>query len=110
MLIKMLNALLTVLYGVGAALLVYWALNKLAELMPGKLEHRLKPFFYILPAYLAISLYLLYPAIQTVVNSFQDRASEEWVGLQNYTDLLSSSSFRDTLFNTVLWMIVVPAA
>jgi alpha-glucoside transport system permease protein len=110
MLIKLFNALLTVLYGVGAALILYWLLNKLAELLPGKLEHRIKPFFYILPAYLAISLYLLYPAIQTVINSFQDSASENWVGLQNYTDLLSSSGFRDTLFNTFLWLLVVPAA
>jgi alpha-glucoside transport system permease protein len=110
MLIKLFNALLTVLYGVGAALILYWLLNKLAELLPAKLEHRIKPFFYILPAYFAISLYLLYPAIQTVINSFQDRASEEWVGLQNYTDLLSSDAFRDTLLNTLLWMIVVPAA
>lgn len=108
--IKMFNAVLTVLYGVGAALIVYWALNKLAELLPAKAEARLKPYFYILPAYLAITVYLLYPAIQTVINSFQDRASEEWVGLANYTDLLSSSAFRDTLFNTLLWMLVVPAA
>jgi alpha-glucoside transport system permease protein len=108
--IKMFNAVLTVLYGVGAALVIYWALNKLAELLPEKLEARLKPYFYILPAYLAITVYLLYPAIQTVINSLQDRASEEWVGLQNYTDLLSDSSFRDTLFNTLLWMLVVPAA
>jgi alpha-glucoside transport system permease protein len=108
--IKFFNAILTVLYGVGAALIIYWALNKLAELLPGKAEHRVKPYFFILPAYLAITVYLLYPAIQTVINSFQDRASEEWVGLANYTDLLSSSSFRDTLFNTLLWMLVVPAA
>jgi alpha-glucoside transport system permease protein len=108
--IKMFNAVLTVLYGLGAALVIYWALNKLAELLPEKLEARLKPYFYILPAYLAITVYLLYPAIQTVINSFQDRASEEWVGLQNYTDLLTDPSFRDTLFNTLLWMLVVPAA
>jgi alpha-glucoside transport system permease protein len=110
MTIKLLNAFLTVLYGVGAALILYWALNKLAELLPAKAEARVKPYFYILPAYFAISVYLLYPAIQTVINSFQDRASEEWVGLENYTDLLSSSNFRDTLFNTFLWILIVPAA
>jgi alpha-glucoside transport system permease protein len=110
MAIKLFNALLTVLYGVGAALILYWLLNKLAELLPGRLEDRLKPYFYILPAYFAITLYLLYPAIQTVINSFQDRTSEEWVGVQNYVDLLSSSGFRDTLFNTLLWILVVPAA
>ena len=110
MAIKLFNALLTVLYGIGAALILYWLLNKLAELMPSRLEDRIKPYFYILPAYLAITLYLLYPAIQTVINSFQDRASEEWVGFQNYVDLLTSSGFRDTLFNTLLWILVVPAA
>jgi len=110
MLIKLINALLTVLYGVGAALILYWLLNKLAELLPGPMEARLKPYLYILPAYLAISIYLLYPAIQTVINSFQDSASENWVGFQNYADLLSSSGFRDTLFNTLLWLLVVPAA
>lgn len=110
MLIKLINAFLTVLYGVGAALILYWVLNKLAELLPLRLEERLKPYLYILPAYLAISVYLLYPAIQTVINSFQDRASENWVGLENYTDLLTSAGFRDTLFNTLLWILVVPAA
>jgi alpha-glucoside transport system permease protein len=110
MLIKLINAVLTVAYGVGAALALYWLLNKLAELLPPKLEERLKPYFFILPAYLAITVYLLYPAIQTVINSFQDRASESWVGFQNYTELLTSSNFRDTLFNTLLWIAVVPAA
>lgn len=108
MLIKLINAFLTVLYGVGAALLIYYVLNKIAELLPAKLEERLKPYLYILPAYLAITIYLLYPAIQSVINSFQDRTSEEWVGLANFEELLGSSAFRDTLINTVLWMIVVP--
>lgn len=110
MLITTLNALLTVLYGVGAALILYWVLNQLAERLPGKLEERLKPFLYILPAYLAIAVYLIFPTVQTVINSFQDRQSAAWVGLQNYTDLLGSSGFRDTLVNTLLWIIVVPAA
>ena len=31
------------------------------------------------------------------------------MGLSNYTDLLSSPNFRDTLFNTLLWILIVPA-
>ncbi len=107
---KILIALVTVVVGIGVALAVYWLLNKLAELLPGKTEHRVKPYLYILPAYLAIAIYLVYPAIQTVVDSFRDQASKEWVGFQNYTELLSSSAFRDTLFNTLLWILIVPAA
>ena len=106
---KILTTLLTVLAGVGAALALYWVLNKLAELMPERWESRIKPYLYILPAYAAITFYLVYPAIQTVIYSFKDSASINWVGFQNYTDLLTSNGFQQTLFNTLLWMIVVPA-
>ncbi|HEU4547444.1 MAG TPA: sugar ABC transporter permease, partial [Microlunatus sp.] len=109
MLLKILNALITVGVGVGAAVILYWLLNKLAEVLPGKWEHRIKPYFYILPAYAALVFYLVYPAVQTVVYSFANAQSTAWVGLDNYTRLLQSSSFQDTLFNTLLWMAVVPA-
>jgi alpha-glucoside transport system permease protein len=109
MLLKILNALITVGVGVGAAVILYWLLNKLAEVLPGRWEHRLKPYFYILPAYAALVFYLVYPAVQTIVFSFANAQSTAWVGLDNYTRLLQSSSFQDTLFNTLLWMAVVPA-
>jgi alpha-glucoside transport system permease protein len=109
MLLKILNALITVGVGVGAAVILYWLLNKLAEVLPGQWEHRLKPYFYILPAYAALVFYLVYPAVQTIVFSFANAQSTAWVGLDNYTRLLQSSSFQDTLFNTLLWMAVVPA-
>jgi alpha-glucoside transport system permease protein len=108
-LIKLINAILSVLYGVGGALALYWLLNKIAELFPGKWEDRIKPYFYILPAIAAISLYLIYPAVQTVVFSFANADSTAWVGLKNYGDLLSSSDFQSTLFNTALWILIVPA-
>jgi alpha-glucoside transport system permease protein len=107
--VKVLSAILTVAAGIGAALALYWLLNKLAELLPGRWEDRIKPFFFIGPAFLAVALYLIYPAVQTVINSFQDRPSEEWVGLENYKELLTSDPFQNTLFNTLLWIIIVPA-
>ena len=71
---KILVALVTVLIGIGVALALYWLLNKLAELLPGRAEHRVKPYLYILPAYIAITIYLIYPAIQTIIDSFRDQA------------------------------------
>lgn len=109
MAVKAITALLTVLAGVGLALVVYWLLNKLAELLPGRWEDRVKPFLYILPAYAAITIYLLYPAVSTAINSFKDSASVEWVGFDNYTKLLQTTAFQQTLFNTLLWIIIVPA-
>ena len=107
---KGLTALITVVIGIGAALLLFYALNKIAEVLPDKWEERLKPILYILPAFAAIVIYLIYPAILTVINSFKDRSSTEWVGLQNYDDLLTDPGFQDTIFNTLLWILIVPAA
>jgi alpha-glucoside transport system permease protein len=105
---KLLSAILTVIAGIGAALAVYWLLNKLAELMPSKWEERVKPFFFILPAFLAVAVYLVYPAIATLINSFQDATSSSFVGIDNYKALLSSHEFQQTLINTLLWIIIVP--
>ncbi len=109
MLAKALTTLITVVAGIGAALLIYWILNKIAELLPGRWEDRVKPYLYILPAVAAISLYLIYPAVLTFINSFKDNFSRNWVGLANYRALFQSHEFRQTLFNTLLWIIIVPA-
>ncbi len=89
---------------------LYWILNKIAELLPGRWEDRVKPYLYILPAFAAITLYLIYPAVLTFINSFKDNLSRQWVGTRNYTDAVPRSvDFRQTLFNTLLWIIIVPA-
>ncbi|MFI7705186.1 carbohydrate ABC transporter permease [Nonomuraea sp. NPDC049480] len=109
MLIKTINAVLAVIAGVGGALILFWLLNRLVGLLPGKWEDRLKPYVYIGPAFLAISLYLIYPAIQTIHFSFANADSTAYVGLDNYTSLLGSAGFRSTLVNTLLWIVIVPA-
>src|SRR5262249_50942421 len=105
---KILTAVITVVIGVGVALALYWLLNKIAELMPKRTERTIKPYFYILPAYLAIVVYLLYPAIQTFIFAFKDSTSTEWVGFANFHAILGDPKFQQTLLNTVLWMIFVP--
>ena len=107
--IRLINALLTIVGGVGGALLLFWILNKLVEMLPTKWEERLKPWVFIGPAVAAIGLFLVYPAIRTFILSFANAQSTAWVGTENYTDLLGSSDFRQTLFNTLLWIAVVPA-
>ncbi len=109
MTIKVLNALIAVVGGVLGAVVLYYLLNKLAELLPGRWEDRVKPYLFLLPAFAAISLYLIYPTIQTLVYSFANAQSTAFVGFENYTNLLASKAFQNTLFNTLLWILIVPA-
>ena len=79
-LIKIANMILTVLAGIGAALvLLLGASTSSPSCCPGKWEHRVKPYVFILPAFAAISLFLLYPAVQTIVYSFAN-AGEHRLG------------------------------
>jgi alpha-glucoside transport system permease protein len=107
--IRVINALLAIVGGVSGALLLYYVLNKLVELLPGNWEDRLKPWAFIAPALAAIGLFLIYPAIRTIILSFANSQSTAWVGFRNYTKLLGSHDFQLTLVNTLLWIAVVPA-
>ena len=108
--IKLINTLLTVVAGVGAALVLFWILNKLAEMLPGRWEDRAKPYLFVLPAVAAIVVYVVYPGIQTVLFSFANAQSTEFVGTKNYGDLFGSSGFRDTLLTTLVWLVAAPLA
>ncbi len=109
MIIKIINAVLAILAGVGGAMVLYFVLNFVAERLPGKWEHRVKPYVFVGPAILVIGLFLLYPAIRTLIFSFANRDSTAFVGFSNYTEQLADPQFRQTLFNTLLWIIIVPA-
>lgn len=110
MLIKFINTLLIIVYAIGGTLILYWLLNKAATLFKGKWEDRVKPYLYILPALLAITVYLIYPTFQTIVFSFANDDSTGWVGFKNYVDLFTKGDFiTNTVVNQLLWLLLAPA-
>ena len=108
--LKVINALLAIVSGVLGSLLLFYVMNKVVERLPKKWEERVKPYVFVGPAVILVGFFLIYPAIRTIIFSFANSASTEFIGLKNYTDLLGTSDFvTGTLLNTLLWMLVVPA-
>jgi alpha-glucoside transport system permease protein len=103
-----LSTVITVIAGIAIALVVYWVLNKIAELLPQKWEDRIKPYLYVAPAIAAIGVYLVYPTIITIINAFKNDDSSAFVGFANFKKLLTTHDFQQTLINTLLWIIIVP--
>ncbi len=110
MAVKIINAVLAIIGGIGGAMIVFWILNKLTESLGRRWEDRIKPWAFAGPAILAIAVYLIYPAIVTIQYSFANEDSTAYVGLSNYKDLLTESEFLSVLFNNLLWIVIVPAS
>ncbi|GAB3416359.1 carbohydrate ABC transporter permease [Flindersiella endophytica] len=62
------------------------------------------------PAVLMLGFGLIYPALRTVYQSFFDRTSENFVGVENYITVFSQEGFQLVLRNTLIWVLVVPVA
>ncbi|MEO3776934.1 sugar ABC transporter permease [Micromonospora sp. B11E3] len=65
-------------------------------------------FFFLLPAVLLLLVGLVVPAIRTMLLSFMDGSSVDWVGFRNYTWMFSDDSIVRVLINTLVWVLLVP--
>ncbi|WP_374456106.1 carbohydrate ABC transporter permease [Nocardioides sp.] len=106
---KILIGVLALVAGVGGAYLFFFFLNMFVEGLPERLSLLATPYAYLLPAFAAIAVMLLYPTIQTINYSFANDDSTEYVGFANYREVFSSQAFRDSILNNVLWLLLVPA-
>lgn len=106
---KIVISVLALVAGLGGAYFLFFFLNMLVEGLPGRLSRGLMPYIYLLPAYGLIGLMLLYPTVQTINYSFANADATEYVGLENYREVLGSSQFHSAILNNVLWLIIVPA-
>jgi alpha-glucoside transport system permease protein len=70
----------------------------------------IRPWLFLAPALLALTVYLVYPVIESVWLSLHDRGGQEFVGLANYVWMVNDPGFRESMLNNLLWLLVVPAA
>ncbi|TGS35799.1 sugar ABC transporter permease, partial [bacterium M00.F.Ca.ET.180.01.1.1] len=69
-----------------------------------------RPWLFVGPAMIILTIYLIYPVIETLRLSFLDRSGANFVGLANYEWAFGDHDFRNSILNNVLWLAVVPAA
>ncbi|MCG6114302.1 MAG: sugar ABC transporter permease [Mesorhizobium sp.] len=71
--------------------------------------NRLRPWLFLFPAIFALGLYLVYPVIGSFWRSLFNRSGTEFIGFGNYMALINESEFRLSVFNNLMWILVVPA-
>ena len=100
---KLLLAVIALLVGVGGIWLLFTGASTIVERFPPKLRDRVLPWVFIAPAVALLGIYLVWPAVSTVIRSFQDNDGAftmvNWSGL-------TSDPFPEIFRNNVLWLIV----
>ncbi len=115
-------ALLTIVIGVGGCVGYFWlsniVLDKAIFPVGGPNANRnitranaVRPWLFLLPAVLALGLYLAYPVFATAWLSLNRNEAGElvFVGFDNYRQMLGEDKFWESLRNNAIWLIVVPA-
>ncbi|MET0715251.1 MAG: sugar ABC transporter permease [Mycetocola sp.] len=62
---------------------------------------------FLVPALLLVTLGLIYPALRTTILSFTDSRGN-WNGIDNFVWMFTQPAILNTLFNTVVWVLLVP--
>ncbi len=63
-------------------------------------------WIYVLPAFILLGAFLVYPVLRTVYWSFFGRNSESYVGLDNYQYLFTQQDVLIVFRNNLLWLVV----
>ena len=67
----------------------------------------------LVPAFFFLACFYIYPTVFNLETSFTDlslfglRKGGEWVGIDNYVEILASGDFRRVVWNTVIWLTIV---
>ena len=119
---QILGAIIAVLIALAACGAYFWGTNWLLDrllasnpAMTGPQVTRrdmrrsqVRPWLFIFPALLFLSLYLIYPVFETLRLSFFDKFGQNFIGFSNYTWAFTDSIFWQSAFNNLMWLIIVP--
>jgi len=105
---RLLIVAVAVVVGVGGVFLAFWAMDRLVDWLPAPFRERFRPYVFVGPALVILTVFLVYPVINTIVVSFRDANSKGFVGLDNYRFVFSDPSMLRSIRNTATWIVFVP--
>ena len=102
-----LPVLLLVIIGVPLVLVGYIVgADLLVRRLPKRSQPSVRPWVWVGPAILFVGVILVYPMVGTVVRSFFDRKGDAFVGLGNFTRVLTDGGVLIALRNNLYWLVL----
>ena len=100
--------LVTLVAGLAAFAAIVVLIFLLAERTSVKAQEWVRYLVFLVPAVALLLIGLIYPAVRTLILSFMDGNSENFVGFDNYIWAFERPEILQVLINTAIWVFVVP--
>jgi alpha-glucoside transport system permease protein len=94
--------------GAGGVFFLFWGMDRVVSFLPARYAESVRPFVFVGPALVILSVFLVYPVINTVLISFKDADAESFVGLDNFRFVFTDEAMLRSIRNTAGWIIFVP--
>ncbi len=117
---QILGAVIAILLALAGLVIYFWGTNWLLDRFLSSntasgdeitrrdsIRSQIRPWLFLFPALLFLTIYLIYPVIETFRLSFFDK-NGVFIGFGNYVWAFGDPGFRQSIFNNILWLIIVP--
>jgi alpha-glucoside transport system permease protein len=94
--------------GVVGVFFLFWAMNRIVDAVPDRIRETARPYVFVGPALVMLGVFLIYPVFNTILLSFKDGISRDFVGLDNYRFVFTDTNMLQAIRNTAGWLILVP--
>lgn len=119
---QILSAALVVLMGLAGGFAYFWGTNWMLDRllatdnsMPfdtvtrrDRQRSAVRPWLFIFPALLFLTVYLVYPVFETLRLSLFDKFGQNFIGFSNYVWAFQDPGFWQAAVNNAGWLLVVP--
>ena len=119
---QLLGAAIAIVLALAAAIAYFWGTNWLLDkflstddrtpaselAQRDSLRSQIRPWLFLFPALLFLSVYLVYPVLETLRLSFFDNAGVGFRGFANYIWAFGDENFQQSIFNNIMWLLIVP--
>lgn len=85
-------------------------MKKSSEYRLLRLQFTLAPVYFLAPAMILFTIFVLWPIVQSIWISFNEWSGfgpMTWVGLDNYRELMGDERFHTSLLNNIKWLVLM---
>src|SRR3546814_14121276 len=97
-----------IVLGVLGVFALFWVMDQIVDRLPRGWRETARPYVFVGPALVVLSVFPIIPVVTTLLLSFKDRRGAHRVGLDNFVLLFTAHSITPARPTTPQWLCFCP--